>query len=165
MIIYRHLIIRHQRIKEVASTNKGLFKQLFIIHRLHFHILKEKLEKCDIHPGQPPMLMLIAKRDGINQNHIAKKLNVSPATVAIMLRRMEKADLVFRKHSENDRRFQHVYLTEKGREVVKIIKYEIEKTEQIATDGFSESEKKELEHLLNHVIDNLKKHAKEGCHD
>lgn len=149
----------------MASTNKGLLKQLFIIHRLHFRILREKLEKCGVHPGQPPMLMLISKKDGVNQNYIAEKLNVSPATVAIMLRRMEKAGLVFRSQSEDDRRFQHVHLTEKGRKVVEIIGSEIEKTEQIANDGFSESEKRELEHLLDHVIDNLKRYAKEGCHD
>lgn len=62
-----------------------VFKRFFIISRLHFHIFHDELEKHGIHPGQPPLLMLVAKNEGITQNLIARKLNVRPATVAIML--------------------------------------------------------------------------------
>lgn len=142
-----------------------LFKRFFIIQRLHFRLLQEELEKQDIHPGQPPMLMLVEHSEGITQNEIAEKLNIRAATVAIMLRRMERAGLIERKHDEKDKRVQHVFLTEKGRNVCRILKEQAEKIEKIATEGFSEIEKQELARLLDHVIANFKKHIKGCCHD
>ncbi|MBC7337432.1 MAG: MarR family transcriptional regulator, partial [Clostridia bacterium] len=81
-----------------------ILKRFFVIQRLHFHILHKELEKHSIHPGQLPMIMIIARHEGIIQNQIAEKLNLRPATVAIMLRRMEKAGLIHRKQDESDRR-------------------------------------------------------------
>ncbi|HOJ89117.1 MAG: MarR family winged helix-turn-helix transcriptional regulator [Pseudothermotoga sp.] len=146
--------------------NEGhILKRLFVIQRLHFRILQEELEKHDIHPGQPPMLILIEKNNGITQNEIADKLNVRAATVAIMLRRMERAGLIQKRQDENDRRVQHVYLTEKGKNICGILKERAERIEQIAMQGFSESERQELVKLLDRVITNFKDHMKEWCHD
>lgn len=142
-----------------------LFKRFFMIQRLHFRLLQEELEKQDIHPGQPPMLMLVEHSEGITQNEIAEKLNIRAATVAIMLRRMERAGLIERKHDEKDKRVQHVFLTEKGRNVCQTLKKQAERIEKIATEGFSEIEKQELARLLDHVIANFKKHIKGCCHD
>ncbi|MEJ5228446.1 MAG: MarR family transcriptional regulator [Pseudothermotoga sp.] len=142
-----------------------LFKRFFIIQRLHFRILQGELEHRDVHPGQPPMLMVVEKHEGISQNEIAAKLNIRPATVAIMLRRMENAGLVERKPDEKDRRLQRVYLTEKGRGICDILRKETNRVEQIATEGFSEDEKHLLTTLLDRVIANLRKHAKEWCHE
>ncbi|ABV34164.1 MULTISPECIES: MarR family winged helix-turn-helix transcriptional regulator [Pseudothermotoga] len=142
-----------------------VFKRFFIISRLHFHIVHDELEKHDIHPGQPPLLMLVAKNEGITQNLIARKLNVSPATVAIMLRRMEKSGLIQREQDESDRRFQRVYLTDKGSHMAEILKSKMEKVEKIAMDGFSSSEKDQFLKFLDRIIENLKKHTKEWCHD
>ncbi|MGJ8455430.1 MarR family winged helix-turn-helix transcriptional regulator [Pseudothermotoga sp. U03pept] len=142
-----------------------LFKRFFIIQRLHFRILQEELEHREIHPGQPPMLMLVGRHEGINQKEIATKLNIRPATVAIMLRRMEKAGLITRRQDESDKRLQRVYLSEKGKDVCEILKRETNRVEQIATDGLSESEKEQLKNLLDRVIDNLKSHTKGWCHE
>lgn len=142
-----------------------LLRRLFIIQRLHFRILQEELEKQDIHPGQPPMLILIQKSEGINQNEIARKLSVRAATVAIMLRRMEKAGLIQRRQDEKDKRIQHVFLTEKGRKICELLKEQAERIEKMATEGLSENEKEELARLLDHVIANFRRSAKGCCHD
>ncbi len=142
-----------------------LLRRLFIIQRLHFRILQEELEKQDIHPGQPPMLILIQKNEGINQNEIARKLNVRAATVAIMLRRMEKAGLIERKQDKKDKRIQRVFLTEKGRKICELLKEQAERIEKMAMEGLSENEKGELARLLDHVISNFRRSVKGCCHD
>ncbi len=143
----------------------SLLKRFFIIQRLHFRLMQEELEKRQVHPGQPPMLILIEKNEGITQNEIARKLNIRAATVAIMLKRMEKAGLIRKDQDENDKRVQHVYLTEKGKNNCEFLKEQAQRIEQIATEGLSEDEKKELMRLLDHVIANFKRHTKEWCHD
>ncbi|WP_448534842.1 MarR family winged helix-turn-helix transcriptional regulator [Pseudothermotoga sp.] len=137
-----------------------ILKRFFVIQRLHFHILHRELEKHGIHPGQPPMIMIISKHEGMTQNQIAEKLNLRPATVAIMLRRMEKAGLIHRKQDENDRRIQRVYLTEKGRSHCEFLKEQMQRIESIATQGFSEEEKLQLANLLDRIIANLRNNTR-----
>lgn len=111
------------------------------------------------------MLMLIQKCEGINQNEIARKLSVRAATVAIMLRRMEKAGLIERRQDEKDKRIQHVFLTEKGRKICELLKEQAERIEKMVTEGLSENEKEELARLLDHVIANFRRSAKGCYHD
>lgn len=139
-------------------NDNAIFKRFLIIQRLHFHLLYKELEQRDIHPGQPPMLMIVEKNEGITQNQIAEKLNLRPATVAIVLRRMEKAGLINRKQDENDRRLQRVYLTEKGKDQCKFLKEQMQKTESIALHGFSDEEKNQLKEFLDRIVANLKNH-------
>ncbi len=106
------------------------------------------------------MIMIISKHEGMTQNQIAEKLNLRPATVAIMLRRMEKAGLIHRKQDENDRRIQRVYLTEKGRSHCEFLKEQMQRIESIATQGFSEEEKLQLANLLDRIIANLRNNTR-----
>ncbi|HEY8541876.1 MAG TPA: MarR family transcriptional regulator [Pseudothermotoga sp.] len=137
-----------------------VFKRFLIVQRLHFHLVHEQLEDLGIHPGQPPMLMIIGKNEGITQNQIAEKLNLRPATVAIMLRRMEKAGLIERQQDANDRRLQRVFLTKKGKGSHKFLQEQMQEIEKIAMQGFSEDEKNQLKQFLDRMIVNLKKHLR-----
>ncbi|MCS7175289.1 MarR family winged helix-turn-helix transcriptional regulator [Pseudothermotoga sp.] len=134
----------------------SIFKRFLIIQRLHFHLIHKELERHDIHPGQLPTLMIVEKNEGITQNQIAEKLNLRSATVAIVLKRMEKAGLIYRKQDENDRRLHRVYLTEKGKNYCKFLKQQAQKVEEIATRGFSEEERIQLKELLDKIIANLR---------
>ncbi|WP_448522631.1 MarR family winged helix-turn-helix transcriptional regulator [Pseudothermotoga sp.] len=142
-----------------------ILKRFFVIQRLHFHILHRELEKHGIHPGQPPMIMIISKHEGMTQNQIAEKLNLRPATVAIMLRRMEKAGLIHRKQDETDRRLQRVYLTEKGKSHCDFLKQQMQRMEIVATQGFSKEEKLQLTNFLDRIIVNLRTHARGDSND
>ena len=48
---------------------------------------------------------------------MARALNLSPATMTVTLKRMEKAGLVLREMDEHDQRILRVHLSEKGREM------------------------------------------------
>lgn len=106
------------------------------------------------------MLMIVEKNEGITQNQIAEKLSLRPATVAIVLRRMEKAGLIHRKQDEKDRRLQRVYLTEKGKDQCEFLKEQMQKIEAIATHGFSNEEKNQLKEFLDRIVSNLKNHLR-----
>lgn len=146
-------------------NESGILKKLFMIQRLQFQILHKELEKHGIHPGQPPMLMIVAKHEGITQNRIAEELNVKPATVAIMLRRMERAGLIRREQDEKDRRLQRVYLTEKGKLYCDFLKQHLQGMETIITNGFTDPEKEQLESFLSRIIANLENRLRGEAND
>ena len=70
-----------------------------------------------LYRGQPPILGLLYQHDGMSQKEMAGALNLSPATMTVTLKRMEKAGLVRREMDEHDQRILRVHLSEQGRQM------------------------------------------------
>lgn len=85
--------------------------------RLHYHRAHTLLEKVGVYPGQPAMLIALHIKDGQSQKDLADKLQIKPATITVMLRRMEKSGLVKRMQDTEDQRVLRVYITDKGKEL------------------------------------------------
>lgn len=84
-------------------------------------ILHRRLEEEGFCRAQPWIIHILSHCDGATQVEIAHKLDVTPATISAMLKRMERDGIIERCRSETDHRVTHVYLTEKGRNQTKIV--------------------------------------------
>lgn len=133
----------------------GAFMLFLEIERLKFQILKDEMEKHKIHPGQIPLIFIINNNPGISQKELAEKVFVSPSTVAIMLKRMEKAGLIKKEQDENDRRYYHVYLTEKAQNIAEKIFKQLKEFESQSFRNFTDEEIQNLEFLLKKILVNL----------
>ncbi|MDN5337185.1 MAG: hypothetical protein PWQ20_255 [Thermotogaceae bacterium] len=136
------------------NENSLLFL-LFKIQKLLFTKSNELFEKINLHPGQPPLLFILHNHEGITQKELAEKLNVTPPTVAVMLRRMEKYELIEKKHDKNDRRIYRVYLSKKGREMIKELHKIFKELEIVVFENFDNEEKETLRNFLNKVVSNI----------
>ncbi|WP_022901702.1 MarR family winged helix-turn-helix transcriptional regulator [Humibacter albus] len=88
---------------------------IFAMARTHRAIAAAQLAKLGLFPGQEIILIQLAASDGLSQKTLVETLSVNHATVAKTIGRMEKAGLVQRRVSEQDRRVSLVYLTPAGR--------------------------------------------------
>lgn len=113
------------------------------------------MEKYKLHPGQIPMFFIINKFPGITQKEIAEHMMVNTSTVAIMLKRLEKAGFVKKEIDENDRRYFHVYLTDKAKGIHDKLIKKVKEFEKMCFSGLSDLEMKELENLLKKIVNNL----------
>ncbi|MDI3471824.1 MAG: hypothetical protein PWQ48_105 [Thermotogaceae bacterium] len=136
------------------NENSLLFL-LFKIQKLLFTKSNELFEKVNLHPGQPPLLFILHNHEGITQKELAEKLNVTPPTVAVMIRRMEKYELIEKKHDKNDRRIYRVYLSKKGREMIKELHKIFKELEIVVFENFDNEEKETLRNFLNKVVSNI----------
>ena len=117
--------------------------------RLHHYRMQLLLDEIGIYPGQPQLLFILSKREGMSQREISEILKITPATLTVMLKRMEKVDLIGREQDEKDQRILRVYITEKGKSITKKAKDAMEKIEEDCFGNFSEEEKHKLKELLN----------------
>ncbi|MBO8161249.1 MAG: MarR family transcriptional regulator [Thermosipho sp. (in: Bacteria)] len=135
------------------------FSEVFLLlsefEKLKFQILRNELEKYKIHPGQVPLFFIINQTPGITQNEIAEKIHVSPSTVAIMLRRMERHGLITRKTNEKDRRELKVFLTEKSQKLVDKLFRKMKHFESLSLKGFTDEEINCFTNLLKKILKNL----------
>ena len=75
--------------------------------------------------------------------------------MAVMLQRMEKADLICRRQDERDQRVTRVYLTEKGREVHRDVQRMIETIDRESLSDFTREEVLLLKRFLRQIKENL----------
>lgn len=106
--------------------------------------------------GQPKILEYLYTNDGAVQKDIAKSCFIEQATVTSILTRMEKNELIIRKVDPNNRRFQFVYLTEKGKVEAKFVIESFKMLEKNALKDFTIEEKSQFLNYLNRVNNNLK---------
>lgn len=132
------------------------------VSRIYFARNFKLFEKIEIHPGQVPLLMTIRFNDGLSQKELANSLYVSPPTVAVSLKRMEKVGLIKKQDDEHDMRVTRVYITEKGIDTVEKIREVTDEIEQETFAGFSIEEKLLFKRLLMQIKDNLFKVSDEA---
>lgn len=106
--------------------------------------------------GQPKILEYLYENDGEVQKDIAKSCFIEQATVTSIFTRMEKNELIIRKVNPDNRRFQFVYLTEKGKVEAKFVIESFAKLENNALKDFTDEEKMQFVNFLNRVNKNLK---------
>ena len=119
--------------------------------KYQFRYLRNQLNEKKLYRGDPRLLMYVYFHDGRKQAEIAKGLCVKPASLTVMLQRMEQAGLVNRKSDEQDQRVQRVYITELGRETSKKTVELFQKAVKGFFEGVSEEE---LEEFTDSVLEN-----------
>ena len=97
----------------------------------------------------------ISQNKKLSQKNLANKLNVTPASVSVIVHQMESEGLLVRIPDERDGRQVNLLLTEKGQNLVPRVKNSWSEIQEKITSGLHESEKATLLHLLRKVEKNL----------
>ncbi|NLV76352.1 MAG: MarR family transcriptional regulator [Tissierellia bacterium] len=148
---------------EILSKDSLYYIFLEVI-RFHYYRTHVLLEEIGVYPGQPPMLFILNQEDGLSQKKLANKLKIKPSTITVMLKRMEKANLIVRKKDDKDQRISRVYLTEKGKKVCEDTIKVVKQIERECFKDFTEEEKETLKSLFlkmkNNIIDVFEEEGK-----
>ncbi len=128
----------------------GLLMQL---HARRRHCISSMIKDENLHMGQLPILINIIKLSGSTQKEIAKRLDVTPASIATSCKRLELAGLLERRVDERNRRCNMLYATEKGKQVAERCKRMFEAVDQRMYAGLDEAERASLAGVLHKIID------------
>lgn len=137
------------------TQSHKLVEKYLRVNRLHRNILERQLSKTGVFRSQHQILMFVAEQPNASQKEIAERYEVSTATIAVSLKKLEKGGYIRRIVDQKDNRFNQICLTDKGKKVahdsVKIFR----RMEQRMFDGFSEEEYQVMGDLLNRIYQNL----------
>ena len=98
--------------------------------------------------------MILGKHPDCSQSAIAEKLEISPAAVAVSLKKLEKAGYISRQCDEADNRMNHVVVTPKGKEVINQSIIYFQEVEDAMFKDFSEEEMETMEKFFIRFIQN-----------
>src|SRR5262245_49622404 len=86
-------------------------------HRAFQRLLERRIAPHGVTRGQWYFLRVLWTRDGLSQRELSARVGMMEPTTVIALRSMEKAGLIRRVRSKDDRRVTHVRLTPKARRI------------------------------------------------
>lgn len=113
------------------------------------------LDETGVYHAQHRLLMEISRHPNASQTDIARSMDISSATIAVSLKKLEKGGYIHKAMDEVDNRFNQITITGKGNQVVERSKQIFEATDRKVFEGFTEEEKVTLSLLLQKLDANL----------
>jgi DNA-binding MarR family transcriptional regulator len=142
--------------KDTACFQPGdVTHRLLITNQMHRRMIDKSLEGTGVHRAQHRLLMTLSRNHHISQVELARHLEVTPATIAITLKAMEKKGLICREVKKNDNRANFVKLTKKGKDIVENSKDFFALLDEQMYLGFSDCERETLAGYLERIYDNM----------
>lgn len=138
------------------GTPEQLFRQLDRTHHIAVDTLLERHGLAKI--GQPIILTILSQeKDGTiaSQKELAQRLRVSPATVTISLKSMERDGYIKKLSVATDLRKKPITITEKGRQAAELIDRVFETLDHGMYQNFTQEELAEISRFYQRMIDNL----------
>ena len=127
------------------------------IYRLHMQNIAGVNENFGLYPGQGRILHTIAELNGSTQKEIAEKLNISPASMAVSIQRMQKAGVVEKVADKVDKRSNRIHITNRGRRTMTDSLSEFIRFDNTLLNGFAPEEISQLDAYLTRIQANLNK--------
>lgn len=127
------------------------------ITRLQMSSAERSLNRMDLQVGQGAVISTLGKHGEMPQNRIAKIRKVSPATISVMIRRMEANGLVQRRSDESDAKINLISLTPKGEEAYADMQADFADKPAQVFAGLTDEDKQSAAHIFQTIFNNLEK--------
>ena len=117
--------------------------------------LRHRLSEYQMTLGQYYFMRALWIEEGLNQRQLSQRVGTTEPTTASVLRLLEKNGLVQRIRNKKDRRTINVFPTQKGRELKNELLNMAIGINEIASNGFSDHDLKEVKRLMRAMKTNL----------
>ena len=126
-----------------------------LVTQLMYRDFLERLEPYGLTPFHYIVLCCLWEEDGLSASSIADKLKQLGATLTGVVDRMEERNLIYRERNPDDRRIVRIWLTDEGKQLMKVLPAASVETIKKATEGISEIEQEAVLKLLDQIVHNL----------
>jgi DNA-binding MarR family transcriptional regulator len=125
--------------------------------------LSRRLAEHGIPFGQWVFLRILWKQEGLTQKDLSEQASLTEPTVHSALTRLEKAGIVERRTEAGNRRKQHVYLTQKGRDLRAVLEPLAVDANETALRGIPAEDRERLHQNLLAILENLSRDEAEAA--
>jgi DNA-binding MarR family transcriptional regulator len=137
------------------DTTESHGQYISAIYRHMQILISSELQPYRIGSGQYIFLMSIAFHQPITQKALSERLLIDKTTTAKAIAKLEAEGYVRREADPVDNRYQLLFLTESGREVVPKVQEALSRVKQKTRKGITDDQYDMLNDLLKTVLSNL----------
>lgn len=138
--------------EHLAKETASRFRR---VNRALMRIIEKKASTTQVYRAQHQVLMGIAREPNASQAEIAERMEISPAALAVSLKKLEKGGYIRRSSDTSDERKKRLEMTEQGERVVAESHRMFQEVEKQMFDGFSRAEMEQLAGYMDRMLENL----------
>lgn len=133
---------------------RSIGKLISVIHRYGHSYFDSVFADINIGHGPRNFLAALFCREGMTQEELSESLMMDKTTTARAIRKLVDEGYVVRRRDEKDRRYYHLYLTDKAKMLAPRIWEARARWAEVLSRGFSEEEKEMIYNLFNRLAEN-----------
>ncbi|SAK90270.1 MarR family transcriptional regulator [Caballeronia pedi] len=107
---------------------------------------------AEITSVQYAALEILQRKPGVNQRQLGDELDVDRSTIADLVARMVRNELIKRSDDPVDKRSYVLFLTPSGKKQLAALRPRVEEVERILTARLTQAERMELRRLLSALL-------------
>lgn len=142
-----------------------VFRELMCAHRRAHDALFDSMGLREI--GQPILMAILSdkKRAGekCTQKELSERLRISPSTLTISIKSLEKRGYVRKTTDETDLRRNYIEITEDGMEISNKCRECLIGIDEAMYAGFTQEEKEQAMRLMERMAENLRTLCGKDC--
>lgn len=135
-------------------NDKELLNLFTDMVRAHTAYMDRQLSSLGLSNGQGGVISVLGRYGSLTQNELAKFRQVTPATISIMLDRMERDGLVVRFTAKDNSRANNIRLTERGAEIFAKLDSFMSGEPDVVFSGLTEEEKVLAAEIFRKITEN-----------
>ena len=135
--------------------NHALGGRIIQLNVLRRNLFRKKSAGCALYDGQRPMMETIVCHPGCTQQELASMLCITPASVELSTKRLQKAGFLEKRRDADNQRCNRLYATEAAKALVQEQGRAFDEVDAVTFAGLSEQDRETLRRLLDHMIQNL----------
>ena len=124
-------------------------------HRAFQHLLEQRIAPYGVTRGQWYFLRVLWTRDGVSQRELSESVGMMEPTTVIALRSLEKAGLIRRVRSSEDKRVANVWLTAKAKRIREQMLLLARGINEDASQGLSREDFDTFRRIITRMTENL----------
>lgn len=137
------------------TIHRELINRIDRIHLLRRVWLQSNKNRTGLYFGQFPILEYIHSHNGCTQAELSAALAVTPASIALSTKRLQKSGLLQKNADENNLRRNKLSLTEKGLQAIENHRIVFSQFDQEAFAGFKDEELATFKEYLDRMTMNI----------
>lgn len=132
-----------------------IMDKLADISRIFIYYTDKRLRCIQLRTGQAAILSIVGRHGKLSQKEISMMRNMSPATISVLLGRMEREGLIIKEDPLDGGRASDISLSPKGVEKYEYLREFMEGEANTILRGFSEQDKIKLIEVYEKLMDNV----------
>lgn len=123
------------------------------LHQIHLALFAEECAAFDITPVQYSIMTVAAARPGLDQTALCHEIGVDRATLANVVARLERRDLLRRSRPRDNRRVKCVHLTDAGLMVLERMREAVGRAHERTVEALPPARRKAFMAALRLLVD------------
>ena len=131
---------------------RRLGRSIAYLHRQKIKFMNQHLKEYGIFGSMYMIMNYVSRNPGTTQDAMVLGLGMNKCTIARRTKKLEDLSYLYREIDPKDRRQNNLFLTEKGQEVIPIIRKNLRAWSELISRDLTDEEKDTLVTLLDKLV-------------